>query len=231
MWNSFNFYFILAGIFKFFSDSLELVGPIILNYILLFMEDTEKPLYYGIILSLLLFLSSLIQSICKRHYYFNCDVVGMFVKSVVITSVYDKSLKLNNESRSKYTTGQINNLISVDVQKLQDFTESAHSIWSVPYQIIVAIILLYMQLKWAAFGGLAVIILTIPVTAFVAKMIKKYQVKMMKINDERVKIVNEMLNGIKIIKLQAWEKSFIDLLSKIRNSQIVYIIKYIIIYK
>lgn len=88
-----------------------------------------------------------------------------------------------------------------------------------------------MQLKWAAFGGLAVIILTIPVTAFVAKMIKKYQVKMMKINDERVKIVNEMLNGIKIIKLQAWEKSFIDLLSKIRNSQIVYIIKYIIIYK
>lgn len=40
-----------------------------------------------------------------------------------------------------------------------------------------------------------------------------------------------MLNGIKIIKLQAWEKSFIDLLSKIRNSQIVYIIKYIIIYK
>jgi ATP-binding cassette subfamily C (CFTR/MRP) protein 1 len=49
-----------------------------------------------------------------------------------------------------------------------------------------------------------------PINAVVAKKMKKYQLAQMKNKDQRIKIMDEILNGIKILKLYAWETSFQD---------------------
>ena len=49
-----------------------------------------------------------------------------------------------------------------------------------------------------------------PINAVVAKKMKKYQLDQMKNKDQRIKIMDEILNGIKILKLYAWETSFQD---------------------
>lgn len=47
-------------------------------------------------------------------------------------------------------------------------------------------------------AGLAVMIILIPVNGYVASKIKSLQIKQMKNKDNRVKLMNEILSGIKV---------------------------------
>ena len=48
---------------------------------------------------------------------------------------------------------------------------------------------------------------------------EKYQFSQMKKKDERVRIITEILNGIKVIKLYGWELSFIKKINQIREQE------------
>ena len=69
-------------------------------------------------------------------------------------------------------------------------------------------------------AGLAVMIILIPLNGWIANLSKKLQVKQMKNKDERVKLMNEILNGIKVLKLYAWEPSFQKFVTDIRDKEI-----------
>lgn len=60
----------------------------------------------------------------------------------------------------------------------------------------------------------------IPVNGFIANKAKNLQIKQMKNKDERVKLMNEILNGIKVLKLYAWEPSFEQQVLKIRDKEV-----------
>lgn len=230
LWSAFKKDYIVAGFLKVVHDIFQFVVPIVLNYLILFMDDSTKTIGYGITLAIVLFASSIIQSICLRQYFFICYRVGMQLRSSVITSVYDKSLRLNSYARSQYTSGQINNLMSVDGMKLQNLTGYLQTIWSGPFQIIISITLLWFQLGWACLGGIFVIIIMIPMSTYIAKALERYQILVMKTKDERIKFLGELLNGIKIVKLQTWEESFIDSISSRRKTEIGYLFKYYLYY-
>ena len=93
-------------------------------------------------------------------------------------------------------------------------------IWSCPIQICLAIFFLYLELGVSVFAGLLVMILLLPLNGILASFQRKLQVKQMKHKDERVKTMNEILNGIKVIKLYAWEYSFMNTVFNIRHKEI-----------
>lgn len=63
-------------------------------------------------------------------------------------------------------------------------------------------------------------LLLIPINAFLAGRIKTLQIKQMKNKDQRVKLMNEILSGIKVLKLYAWEHSFEEQVMGIRTKEI-----------
>jgi hypothetical protein len=63
-------------------------------------------------------------------------------------------------------------------------------------------------------------VLMIPMNSFVANKMKKYQKAQMVNKDKRVKLMDEVLNGIKVLKLYAWEPSFSYKLLNIREEEI-----------
>lgn len=83
-----------------------------------------------------------------------------------------------------------------------------------------AIFLLYGILGPAAFAGVVVLVLMFPISGFIANQLKNLQFQQMKLKDERVKLTNEILNGIKVLKLYAWEPSFEEQISAIRMKEI-----------
>ena len=92
--------------------------------------------------------------------------------------------------------------------------------WCGPLQVIIAMFLLYQELGASMFAGFAILIIIMPLNAIFASFLKKLQTKQMEYKDERVKIINEILNGIKVIKLYAWELSFMNRIFNIRNKEI-----------
>jgi hypothetical protein len=66
--------------------------------------------------------------------------------------------------------------------------------------------MLWFYMGPAIFAGLGVMIFILPFNALMAKLYDKFQTKKLKISDNRIKIINEVLSGIKVIKLYGWGK-------------------------
>ena len=71
-------------------------------------------------------------------------------------------------------------------------------VWSSPLQIAGAIFFLWQQLGPSVLAGLAVMVLLIPLNGAIAAKTRNYQIRQMKEKDQRVKMMNEILSGIKV---------------------------------
>jgi len=95
--------------------------------------------------------------------------------------------------------GEIVNLMSVDAQRFMDTMTYVNMTWSAPLQIILSLIFLYLSMGPSIFAGFAVMVVMIPLNAVLAAQVRKLQVKQMKEKDSRIKLVNEVLSGIKVM--------------------------------
>ena len=59
--------------------------------------------------------------------------------------------------------------------------------------------------RWATFIGMAILIASTPSSAIFVKKIIAYRRKMLKETDSRVKLTNQLLSGIRVLKIYAWE--------------------------
>ena len=88
--------------------------------------------------------------------------------------------------------------MSVDAQRFMDLMPYVQVVWSGPYQIIMSLIFLYYVVGPSIFAGFFLMIVMMPVSAVLASVSRKFQAKMMGNKDSRIKLVNEVLNGIKV---------------------------------
>ena len=109
---------------------------------------------------------------------------------------------------------------SIHAPRLQKFPASLHKIWSFPLRIILALSFLYHLLGAAIFGGFFLLTIVIPLNNQILKVLQVAQEKQMKIRDSRLKVLNEIFNGIKVIKMYAWELSFVRKVEEIRNNEL-----------
>lgn len=60
----------------------------------------------------------------------------------------------------------------------------------------------------------------LPLNAYVQNQMKALQFQEMQSKDERIKVINELLGGIKVLKLYAWEPYFEEKILKIRDKEV-----------
>ena len=77
-------------------------------------------------------------------------------------------------------------------------------------------------------AGVVVMILMIPVTRFISKKLAGIQRQLMKVKDHRINTTTEALEGMKLIKLQSWEKSFLQRISGIRCDELSVLRKWVL---
>ena len=217
-----------AGFLKLIHDSLIFVGPLALNKLIFILNDPTQPLSLGLCYVAAIFFSNFIMSLCLRQYFWWCYRVGMRLRSAVTTSIYSKALVLSTAAMSTRTTGEITNLMSVDSTRLQELSPYLHAVWYSFYQISIALYFLWQQMGVASLAGIAVILLLIPLTGKVSKILKGLQSEMAKVRDERIKVSNEVLGGMKVIKFQAWEAEFEKRINEIRDRELAIFRRYCI---
>ncbi|KAJ3058066.1 Multidrug resistance-associated protein 1 [Rhizoclosmatium hyalinum] len=110
--------------------------------------------------------------------------------------------------------------MSVDAGRLGDLTTYFHIIWSGPFQICLALYFLYFTLGVAIFAGVAVMLLMIPVNGLLATWSRRLNKIQMSNKDKRTKLMDELLNGIKVIKLYAWEMPFLKRVNAVRELEL-----------
>ncbi|KAJ8673709.1 hypothetical protein QAD02_004971 [Eretmocerus hayati] len=218
--------FMFGVMLKFVQDIMTFISPQILKLLIDFTcADPVKcgerePMWKGYLYAILLFITAVVQTFVLSQYFHRMFVVGLRMRTALIAAIYRKALRMSNSARKESTVGEIVNLMSVDAQRFMDVTAYVNMIWSAPLQIVLALYFLWDILGPSVLSGLAVMIILIPVNALLAGKVRNLQIKQMKNKDERVKLMNEVLSGIKVLKLYAWEPSFEEQILRIRNKEI-----------
>ncbi|XP_032125533.1 multidrug resistance-associated protein 1 isoform X6 [Sapajus apella] len=220
LYKTFGPYFLMSFFFKAIHDLMMFAGPEILKLLINFVNDTTAPDWQGYFYTVLLFVSACLQTLLLHQYFHICFVSGMRIKTAVIGAVYRKALVISNSARKSSTVGEIVNLMSVDAQRFMDLATYINMVWSAPLQVILALYLLWLNLGPSVLAGVAVMVLMVPFNAVMAMKTKTYQVAHMKSKDNRIKLMNEILNGIKVLKLYAWELAFKDKVLDIRQEEL-----------
>ena len=85
----------------------------------------------------------------------------------------------------------------------------------------------YQQVGLAALVGLGFVLLLIPVQNFMADEIGSIRRRMVKLTDERVKLINEFLQAIRVVKFYAWEVPIEERIRTIRSKEMGLLFEYL----
>ncbi|XP_061089118.1 ATP-binding cassette sub-family C member 3 isoform X4 [Conger conger] len=217
---AFGPYFLIGSAYKLAQDVITFLNPLLLSMLISFTKQKDAPSWWGFSLAFLMFACALLQTLILHQHFQYCFVTGMRLRTAIVGAIYRKSLVITNAAKRTSTVGEIVNLMSVDAQRFMDLTTFLNMLWSAPLQIILALYFLWQNLGPSVLAGVAVMILLIPLNAAIAVKTRAFQVEQMQYKDARIKLMNEILNGIKVLKLYAWENSFKDKVLQIRQNEL-----------
>lgn len=220
MWKAHKKKFLIAGGIKFSHDCIMFLGPFILEVLLKHIQAGGSS-WVGILLALALTASNIVQTVAINMYFHILFRLCLHLKTGLVDSLYDKSLRLSAGNKSEMGVGKIVNLQSNDAAKLWKMPQYLHMIWSGPFQILTVMGLLIRVIHfWPAFVGLAVTIIIIPLSTLVARSLARLRKKIVKLTDARVKLSSEVITGIKAIKLYAWEQAYEERILDLRKKEL-----------
>ncbi|XP_061612365.1 ATP-binding cassette sub-family C member 3 isoform X4 [Phyllopteryx taeniolatus] len=217
---AFGPYFLIGSAYKLLQDVITFVNPQLLRMLISFTKQKDAPDWWGYSLAFLMFFTAFLQTLILHQHFQYCFVTGMHVRTALIGAIYRKSLAITNAAKRSSTLGEVVNLMSVDAQRFMDLTTFLNMLWSAPLQIMLTLYFLWQNLGPSVLAGVAVMILLIPFNAVIAMKSRAYQVEQMQHKDSRIKLMNEILNGIKVLKLYAWENSFKEKVLAIRQKEL-----------
>ncbi|KAG1678456.1 Multidrug resistance-associated protein 1 [Nymphon striatum] len=130
------------------------------------------------------------------------------------------ALRLSSSAKLDWTTGEVINLVSVDAQRIYEGMQFTFHLSTGTIYLVLSIYFLFTMLGLATLAGVGVFIVIIPGNIGLSKLIDIIQTELLKIKDERVKMISEVLSGMKVLKLYAWELPFEELIVKLRAKEV-----------
>uniref|UniRef100_A0A8D3ABU3 ATP-binding cassette, sub-family C (CFTR/MRP), member 8 n=1 Tax=Scophthalmus maximus TaxID=52904 RepID=A0A8D3ABU3_SCOMX len=228
---------ILSITFRFLADLLGFAGPLCISGIVhhiskdnrtiqqllgIYFISSKEFLENAYVLAVLLFFALLLQRTFLQASYYVAIETGINLRGAIQTKIYNKIMRLctSNMSMGELTVAQICNLVAIDTNQLMWFFFLCPNLWAMPVQIVLGVILLYYLLGISALIGATVIAVLAPVQYFVATKLSQTQKSTLEYSSERLKKTNELLRGIKLLKLYAWERIFCDSVEETRGKEL-----------
>ncbi|XP_023364920.1 canalicular multispecific organic anion transporter 2-like [Otolemur garnettii] len=212
--------FLISACFKLVQDLLSFVNPQLLRVLIRFTSNPSAPIWWGFLVAVLMFVCSMMQTLFLQQYYHCIFSMGLRFRTVIIGIIYRKALVITNSVKRESAVGEIVNLMSEDAQCFRDLAPYINLVWSAPLQISLAIYFLWQNLGHSTLAGVAVMILMIAFGTAMAMKMRAFEEQRMKLKDSRIKLMNEILGGIKVLKLFAWEPSFLEKVEGIRQGEL-----------
>ncbi|XP_006889523.1 PREDICTED: canalicular multispecific organic anion transporter 2 [Elephantulus edwardii] len=212
--------YLIGSCFKLIQDLLNFVNPQLLSILIKFISNPSAPSWWGFLVAGLMFVCDMMQTVVLNQHYYNIFVGALRLRTAIIGVIYKKALVITNSVKRESTVGEIVNLMSVDAQRFMDVAPFLNLLWSAPLQIILAIYFLWQNLGPSVLAGVGLLVLLIPFNGAVAMKMRAFQVEQMKLKDSRIKLMSEILGGIKVLKLYAWEPSFLKQVENIRKNEL-----------
>ncbi|KAJ3018717.1 Multidrug resistance-associated protein 4 [Thoreauomyces humboldtii] len=213
--------YLLAGIAYFAESCTKLGQGIALGYLLRWFQDPDGESREGLLLAFALAGCVIAYAVLHHVVFFLGDRYGMQMRVAFIAAIYRKCLNLSVSNTS--STGLIVNLVSNDVQRFEDAAPFAWYAILAPVEMAMALYFMWLQISWAAFAALGALLLVLPLQGMFAAKFASLRKAVVVFRDDRIKSISDMLAGIMVVKLYAWEIPFIRKISELRERELGFV--------
>ncbi|XP_061393041.1 probable multidrug resistance-associated protein lethal(2)03659 [Musca vetustissima] len=164
--------------------------------------------------------SSIMNVMFSHIYSMGTMHLGMKMRVAMCSLIYRKSLRLSKTAVNSPSAGQVINLISNDVGRLDVATTLLHYLWVGPILTCMITYRMYSEIGISAVFGVAFMLMFIPLQVWLGKQTSALRLRTASRTDERVRMMNEIISGIQVIKMYAWENAFCKLVTDARKKEI-----------
>ncbi|KAI9506408.1 P-loop containing nucleoside triphosphate hydrolase protein [Coemansia spiralis] len=220
---------------------LRFSGPFFLQRILrsitiIKQDPSEDNMRHAYLEAIGLFFFKLLETLLTSQQMRVNNVLLMMIKSVLVGEVSVGTLcRRGKESWSKQDNkkdvsgsgsaaaeGKIVNVINADIAQVAGTIVSLTEIYELPLTLGIGIWYIYQLLGVSALLGLTLALITTPLSKKLFGKLITLQRGLSTLNDARISMITEVLQGIKAVKLFGWGTQFIKSIDEKHSSQIQY---------
>ncbi|XP_015762179.1 PREDICTED: multidrug resistance-associated protein 4-like [Acropora digitifera] len=195
--------------------------PVLLGFLISYLMGIRQlDVSFKYILPTFICITSLGRNIAQHHYQNRSALLGMRFRAAATGLLYRKVLRMSQSKLAKITSGHVINLVSNDIQRLDLATQNLFASLRSPFDLVILGILLWILIGWQAVTGLAFALILIPYEAEMTGWVAKLRMQAARITDKRLAVMNEIVSGIRAVKMYAWEWPYRDAVRMIRRSEI-----------
>ena len=153
---------------------------------------------------------------------FTRDYLECWTGSYVQTTIYiyissSQILTMKRITLEQTLAGNTINLVSNDAQKLDQAGEYVVMVISAPLEIVGSCFVLWHLIGWQALIGVGFMMLVCLCSLLLSRTGTKLRSKAAAVTDQRLSVINEIISGIRAVKICAWEDNYCRLVKSLRR--------------
>ena len=174
-------------------------------------EEREEAYY----LSAFFFVSMVILSVSLQQMSFVSSTLGQKVKAALVTAIYRKMLV-----REGYQSdADVVSLVAKDCSKIAEACTSLQFLWSGIFEAFGIFGVLFSYIGLSALPGFGWLLVALPLQYGLGMWLATKKSKLAKDSKKRIKLMEEILRGIKLIKTYGWEAYFKQMIEAYRKDE------------
>jgi len=187
-------------------------------------EDGNTNTKSGYIWSCTLIGCGVVFLFTKQHQFFITHRKGMAMRLGLLAAIYSKALKLSSVGGA-ISSGQVVNLASNDVERYLSGSPLMIYFIYAPIEALAVLAAGCSIMGWAFAAGFGLLLIFIPLQLYLARRFASLRSKVAAITDSRCNLVSQACQGVRLMKMYAWEFKFAERIETIRAREMNKIIK------
>ena len=187
-------------------------------FIKIFSESEKKlskrDINIGVIYLLIRLLIIILQRKSSQHLNDLGNKSFIELKNLIFAKILKLSPSINLNS------GEIYNFVQIDSYKLSKLIINIPNLFSIPILLVAYNYLLYKYIGISFVIGVVVMIIFLIINYYYRTQFSKYLKLHMKKSDLRMKVTTEMINNLKVIKLNAWDDIALKKIQEARGEEL-----------
>ncbi|KAH7657180.1 Xenobiotic-transporting ATPase protein [Dioscorea alata] len=201
---------LLSILFALCFTCASFIGPYLLDAFVRYLEARQEATVKG----------------QQRHWFFQTQRFSMKSQAALVAMIYKKSLAISNQSKQS-GDAEIVNLMSVDAERIGDFSWYMIDLSLIPFQVGLSLVILYKSLGLASLVTFAATVLVMVLNFPFSKLEQAFEEKIMECRDKRIKATFEILRNMRILKFYGWEMRFLSKILELRKNEMNWLKKYL----
>ncbi|XP_023945085.1 probable multidrug resistance-associated protein lethal(2)03659 [Bicyclus anynana] len=148
--------------------------------------------------------------------------MSMKIRVACCSLVYRKLLRLDLNAGGKASeglAGHVVNLLTTDAQRFDMASLFMVDLVRTPIESVIIVWLMYRQIGVATLIGVAFLLMFIPLQGYLGKVSSRFRRQTAVRTDNRIRLMNEVIQSIEAIKMYAWENAFAGIIGHARRKE------------